>query len=84
MAMNCWLVPSAIEGFPGVTAMETSETEAGVTVRVVFPLTVPEVAVIMVLPVVAVVARPALLMLATAMFDEPQETCDRGLLLPSL
>ena len=48
VAVNCCLRPSAIDGLAGVTAIETS---AGcVTVRVVDPLTVPEVAWIVVTP----------------------------------
>ena len=36
--MNCWLVPLAIDGVVGVTAIETSI--APVTVSVVLPVTV--------------------------------------------
>ena len=56
VAVNCWLVPRAIEGLAGVTAIETRV--AGVTVSVVVPLTEPEVAVIVVVPVPVLVARP--------------------------
>jgi len=53
-------VPSAIDGFVGVTAIDTSTT--GVTVNVVEPLMpVPaSVAVIVVVPVATLVARPSL------------------------
>ena len=54
--MNCWSVPSTIEGFAGDTAIETSV--AGVTVRVVEPETFPEVAVIVVVPTPTEVAFP--------------------------
>jgi len=43
---------------------------AGVTVKVLEPLTVPDVAVTVVEPPPAVVASPALLMVATAVADE--------------
>ena len=56
--MNCCLVPFAMLGVVGVTAMETSV--AAVTVRVVAPDTLPDVAEIVVLPVAALVAKPAL------------------------
>ena len=42
VAVNCSFVPLAIEGFAGVTAIDTSE--GAVTVRVVEPLTPPEAA----------------------------------------
>lgn len=63
--MNCSVVPGAIEGVAGETAIETRV--AAVTVIVVDPLTEPEVAVIVVLPCATVVARPAVeLIVATA------------------
>jgi hypothetical protein len=42
VALNCWVLPLAIDGFTGVTAIDTSV--AAVTVNVVLPETVPEVA----------------------------------------
>jgi hypothetical protein len=42
VAVNCWVLPLAIDGFAGVTAIDTSV--AAVTVNVVLPETVPEVA----------------------------------------
>jgi hypothetical protein len=42
VAVNCSVLPFAIEGFAGVTATDTSV--ADVTVRVVEPLTPPEAA----------------------------------------
>jgi hypothetical protein len=42
VAVNCSVLPFAIEGFAGVTATDTSVAE--VTVRVVEPLTAPEAA----------------------------------------
>jgi len=72
VAVNCWLVPSAIDGFAGVIAIETRA--ALVTVRVVEPLTVPELAAIVVVPVPAPVASPALEIAATAGKEELQVT----------
>ena len=66
--MNCWVVPSAIEGAAGVIAIETSA--AAVTVKVVDPLIEPDVALIVAVPWLTVLARPAadptLLIVATA------------------
>ena len=64
------MIPDAIEGLPGVTAMETRA--AAVTVRVVDPLTVPEFAAILVLPTLFPVARPPAAMLATPGDEELQ------------
>jgi hypothetical protein len=76
LAVNCWVVPSAMLGKAGVIATETSV--AGVTVRVVLPEIFPNVAVIDVAPVPTDVANPfepaALLMAATDDADEPQVT----------
>ena len=72
VAVNCWFVPNAIDGFAGVIAIETRA--ALVTVRVVDPLTVPELAAIVVVPVPAPVASPALEMEATPSRDEFQVT----------
>jgi hypothetical protein len=67
-ALNCRVVPSAIEAVPGVTSIEIRL--AGTTVRVVVSLWDPTVAVIVVCPAPAVVACPELLMLATDVEDE--------------
>ncbi len=48
VAMNCWDVPLATFGFPGVTAMDASV--AGVTVTVVCPVTFFHVALMVALP----------------------------------
>jgi hypothetical protein len=56
VAVNCWLVPKAMLGLVGVTAMETSA--AGVTVKVVLPVIPLELAVIVVAPGVSDVAKP--------------------------
>jgi hypothetical protein len=58
----------AIDGFAGVTDMDT--TVAGVTVSVVLPLMLPELAWMVVEPVPAAVARPAVLTVATVTAEE--------------
>ena len=60
----------AMDGFAGVTAIETNA--AGPTVNVVLPVTAPEVAPICEVPWAAPVARPVAVMVATAVFDETQ------------
>ena len=75
VAVNCRLVPFAILGLVGVTAIDVSV--AAVTVRVVVPLTAPRVAVIVVEPSATAVALPlsaALEMVAVAVDDEVQVT----------
>jgi hypothetical protein len=76
VAVNCRLVPFATFGFVGVTATDTNI--AGVTVSVVEPEMLPEVAVIEVEPVATAVASPwepaALLIVAALAFEELQMT----------
>ena len=68
--MSCWLVPDVIVEFAGVTAIETNV--GAFTVRVVLPVIPLEVALIVVLPVATVAARPAELMVATPVLEEVQ------------
>ena len=72
--MNCLVVPVAMLGLAGVTAMETSVV--AVMVRVVEPEMLPDVARIVVDPAAADLARPlepaALLIVATAVLEELQ------------
>jgi len=72
VAVNCWFVPNAIDGFAGGIAIETRA--ALVTVRVVDPLTVPELAAMVVVPVPVPVASPAVEIVATACEEELQVT----------
>jgi hypothetical protein len=51
------------------------ERVAEVAVRVVLPEIIPELAVMVALPAATAVARPLLLTIATAVFDELQVTC---------
>ena len=76
MAENCWVVPLAMEGVAGLTAMDTRV--AAVTVNIVDPETLPRVALMVVVPALTPEARPSLLaafeMLATAGAEEVQVT----------
>ena len=60
----------AMLGLAGVTAIDV--TTAGVTVNVVVPLTVPEVAVMVVTPTPTVEARPVAEIVAIATLDDDQ------------
>ena len=72
MAVNCCVAPLLMDVFAGVTAMDSST--GGVTVRPVEPLIEPEVAMIVVLPVPAPAASPALVIVATEVLLELQVT----------
>ena len=61
-----------IKGFAGVTEIETST--GAVTVRFVEPLMAPDAAESVVEPVPTPVASPPLVIVATAVFVEPQVT----------
>ena len=73
VAFNCNVEPSPMLGLAGVTAMEDS----ALTVSTVEPVA-PNVALIVLVPDATAVASPldpeALLMVATALFDELQDT----------
>jgi hypothetical protein len=64
VAVNCSVVPGAIDGVAGVTAIDTSV--ATVVVSVADPLTEPDVAVMVAVPCATLVARPVGVMVATA------------------
>lgn len=72
VAVNLMIVPFSILGFAGLIAIETSF--AVDTVSVVDPLTVPDTALMVVLPVATLLATPCALMPATAPEDELQRT----------
>ena len=80
VATNCWVVPFAIDGVAGVTAIDTSV--AAVTVSVVLPLTAPIVAEMTVVPAATPVARPtdpaALEIVAVAVVADAQVTVPSG------
>ena len=70
IAVNWWLVPSAIVTSPSLISSDTSEFEA--TVKDVLPLMPPEAASIVVEPIVPAVASPVAAIDATAVVDELQ------------
>src|SRR5690348_17745608 len=81
VAVNCLVVLAGILELAGVTFTET--TVAPVTVSAAVPLTEPEVAVIVAVPVPTVVAKPAELMVATAEEEEDHATDGNNCVLPS-
>jgi hypothetical protein len=70
VAVNCCFVPFAIEGFAGVTAIDTNV--AAVTVKVVDPVMPPETALITLVPVATPVANPPAVIVATVVIAELQ------------
>ncbi len=82
MAVNCCVWPFEIEGEAGVTAIETRAT--AVTVMVVDPVTLPEVALIVVVPTPVALASPLAEIVATVAAEELQVTVAvRFCVLPS-
>jgi len=82
MAVNCLVVPTAMLELDGLTAIETSV--AAVTVSDAVPLTDPDVAVIVAVPVPTAARSPvAGLTLATALDDELHVTEGSSCVLPS-
>jgi hypothetical protein len=69
VALKAWVVPGAIAGAAGDTAMDTN---VAVTVNVADPVTFPEVAVMVVVPWALAVTNPPLEIVATVMSDEVQ------------
>jgi hypothetical protein len=74
VAVNCSVVPAAIDGFAGVTVIEFNTTTAALTVKVVEPVTVPKVALISDDPAFRDVANPPLLIVATVRSAEVHVT----------
>jgi hypothetical protein len=82
VAVNCVVAAMAIDELLEVTAIDS---RVGVTVSGIVPLTVPEVAVIVVLPTATPVARPTVLIVATLEAEDFQVAeLVRFCLLPSL
>jgi hypothetical protein len=81
VAVNCLVVPTAMLEFAGVTAMETRV--AAVTVSDAVPLTPPDVAVMVAVPVPVVLANPVASMVATEVEDEDQVREVSNCVLPS-
>jgi hypothetical protein len=67
------VLPTGALGLAGV--IDKEDRVAGVTVRVVFPVILPEVAVIIALPAATPVAKPLPVTVATAVLDDLQVTC---------
>ena len=81
--MNCWVAPTTMEGFAGVTAIETSTGAA--TESVVEPVTELDVAEIVVVPAAKPFARPALNIPAIRGDDDVHVDADvTSLMLPSV
>ena len=82
VAVSCWVFPTTLLAVAGVT--DTEDKVAAVTVRVVVSVTVPLVAVMVVVPAATAVSRPLPLTVATDGLDEVQVTCvDISRLVPS-
>jgi hypothetical protein len=72
VAVNCCVVPMAMEGFAGVTAIDTSA--GAVTVSVVEPVILPSVALIVDVPVFTPFAKPPAVIVATPGAEDPHVT----------
>jgi hypothetical protein len=72
VAVNCWVAPKVKLGLVGITDIEMRVAEF--TVRVANPVIPCKPAPMLAVPVATAVARPLPLMVATDVFDEPQET----------
>ena len=70
--MNCCVSPFAIDGFAGVTAIETSV--AGVTVSTVDPVIEPDVALMVLVPTARAVVNPPVAMVAVPAVPDAQVT----------
>jgi len=82
VAVSCWVLPTTLFAVAGAIAIESKVTV--VTVRVVVSVTVPLVAVMVVVPAATAVTRPLLSTVATDGLDEAQVTCvDISRLVPS-
>jgi len=81
VAVNCLLVPIAMVEFAGVTASDTNV--AVLTVKVAVPVTEPEVALIVVVPVPTAVARPKASMVEMPIGDDDHVTEGSNCVLPS-
>ena len=83
VAVNCWLAPTAIEKFAGVTVIDAKV--GCVTVNSVEPLTVPDVAVIVEDPAATPIANPDVDIVAVdAIADDQTAVAVKSFVLPSL
>jgi hypothetical protein len=77
VAVNCCVCPATMVGAPGVTAMETNVTVAGLTVSCAEPVTVPEAALMDTgPPAFTPVALPVLLTVAMVASDDDHVAVD--------
>ena len=74
VAVNCWRLPSGIEGLAGVTAMETNTGDGFCVTDVVDPLMAPNSPVIVADPGPTPVALPEGLMVTTDELDDDHVT----------
>ena len=81
VAVNCLVVPTAMLEFAGVTAIETRV--ALVTVNDAVPLTDPEVAVMVAVPVPVLVTKPVASTVAIEFEEEVQVNEGNSCVLPS-
>lgn len=81
VAVNCFVVPTTMLEFAGVTAIDTRVDP--VTVSDAVPLTEPEAAVMVVVPVPTLVASPAEFTVATELDEEDQVAPTSNCVLPS-
>lgn len=85
VTLNCWVAPAVAVAVAGVTAMAVTVAVAAFTVSVFVPLTPFMVAVMVVLPELAPVATPSVLIAATAELELLQVTDEVMLaVVPSL
>jgi hypothetical protein len=83
MAVNCCVIPNGIVDADGLIAIETSA--AAVTVTPVEPVTLPELAVIVAVPIPTLLASPVLSIVAVdTVSDDQFTTLLRSCVLPSL
>jgi hypothetical protein len=72
VAVNCWVLPAAIDAFEGATVMALRA--ADVTVTEVLPVKLPTVAEIVTLPTAIVLTNPVLSTVETLVSDEVHTT----------
>jgi len=83
VAMNCCVMPRETVGAGGLIVIDTSA--AAVTVSSVDPLTVPELAVMLAIPITTICASPALLIVAVeTVSDDHVAVLVRSCVLPSV
>lgn len=74
VAVNCCVAPGAILGLAGITAIETNVAFCAVIVNVAVFSTLPDIALIVVVPAAMAVARPAFEIFALLVSEDVQVT----------